>query len=149
MGVYTTTGSVVASLIGGIVAACLTNLYEGCQTYREMNQAARDAETVANQFRANGPPLSPAMREDAQRRSAYFLQPRPEPNRLNPRKAAATRRSLTALRHRLDQAPAAAIRAILLVEARQSSRIESVGGEPEPGGENRPSRLYHALDAAL
>ena len=89
------------------------------------------------------------MRFDAQTRSEYFPQPRPEPNRLNPRRAAATRRSLTALRRTLQTAPPVAVRAILLVEARQSSRIERVRGEPVPGGDNRPSHLYHALDAAL
>ena len=88
------------------------------------------------------------MRIDAQSRADYFLRPRPAPNRLNPRLAAATRRSLT-LRRTLEQAPSEAVRAIMLVETRQSSRIENVGGEPTPDGDNRPSRLYHALDAAL
>ena len=86
---------------------------------------------------------------DAQSRGDYFLQPRPAPNRLNPRLATAARRSLTALRRTLEQAPSEAVRAITLVEARQSSRIENVGGEPTPDGDNRPSRLYHALEAAL
>ena len=49
----------------------------------------------------------------------------------------------------MSSAPPEAVRAVLLVEARQSSRIEGVTGEPVPGGDNRPSRLYHALDAAL
>lgn len=89
------------------------------------------------------------MGEDAQRRNAYFLQPRPEPNRLNPRQAANTRRSLTTLPRLLLSGQPEAVRAVLLVEARQSSRIEGVAGDSVPGGNNRPSRLYHALDAAL
>lgn len=56
IGIHQTTDhSAYAALLGGIVAACLTSLYEGWQTYREMNQAANDAETMANQFRAHGP----------------------------------------------------------------------------------------------
>ena len=57
IGIHQTTDhSAYAALLVGIAAACLTSLYEGWQTYRGMNQAANDAETMANQFRAHGPP---------------------------------------------------------------------------------------------
>lgn len=45
------------------------------------------------------------MGEDAQRRNAYFLQPRPDPNRINPHRGADTRRSLTTLRRLLPHQP--------------------------------------------
>ena len=46
IGVHTTTGSVYAALLGGIIAACLTSLYDGWQTYREMSQAASRVPTL-------------------------------------------------------------------------------------------------------
>ena len=61
IGVQLTTGRTYAALVGGIAAACLTSLYDGYQIHREMTQAARNAETVANQFRANGPRQKPAQ----------------------------------------------------------------------------------------
>ena len=77
----------------------------------------------------------------------YFLQPRPEPNRLDPKAATQTRRALTRLRNLLPTAHKDAIQGCLLVEARQSSRIESIGGEPTPDGRNLPSRLAQAVAA--
>ena len=62
IGIHQTTDhSAYAALLGGIVVACLTSLYEGWQTYRGMNQAANDAETMANQFRAHGPPSDASL----------------------------------------------------------------------------------------
>ena len=83
IGVYATTGSVYAALLGGIVAACLTSLYDGWQTYPEMTQAARDAETVANQFRVNGPPPDASPLPVSDRRlltAAIGYRPAAEPS---------------------------------------------------------------------
>ena len=83
IGVYLTTGYATAGLLGGIVAACLTSLYEGWQTYREMNQAASDAETIANQFRVHGPPPDASPLPISDRRlltAAISYRPAAEPS---------------------------------------------------------------------
>ena len=83
IGIHWTTDTIYAALFGGIVAACLTSLYDGWQTYREMTQAARDAETVANQFRANGPPPEASPLPVSDRRlltAAIGYRPAAEPS---------------------------------------------------------------------